>query len=306
MKKNLILSMLMLAASIFSASAQIKYSDGSVKINGAEQKLSYKLTAKDWNGTYLTCKDSNYFQVDVTPDNPRIAGTGNQVVFFNTETSTFNSIQVANVYNYSDARAKENIQDVQSGLNTVSQLRPVTYEWKQNYIKVDSLRHLTPAGPWESEKPQLGFLAQDMEKVIPDIVMSDNHGFKVVNYMALIPVLVKAVQELQEIVDNQATVIEQLKSSSGSMTQAQNGNKIVKCTTDGSNNLLTVSTELANDASNPKLLISSTTGDKEKTINLNKYAPTVSEDVSDLHKGVHVATLYINDTPVDSKTWIKE
>lgn len=90
------------------------------------------------------------------------------------------------------------------------------------------------------------------------------------------------------------------------MAQAQNGNKIVKCTTDGSNNLLTVSTELANDASNPKLLISSTTGDKEKTINLNKYTPTVSEDVSGLHKGVHVTTLYINDMPVDSKTWIKE
>ena len=61
------------------------------------------MTANDWNGTYLTCKDSNFFQVDVTPDNPRLAGTGNQVVFFNTETSTFNSVQVANVYNYSDA-----------------------------------------------------------------------------------------------------------------------------------------------------------------------------------------------------------
>ena len=90
------------------------------------------------------------------------------------------------------------------------------------------------------------------------------------------------------------------------MAQTQNENKIVKCFTDGNNNLLTVSTELANDASNAKLLISSTTGDKEKTININKYTPTISEDVSDLHKGVYVATLYVNNTPVDSKNWIKE
>lgn len=306
MKKNLVLSVLMLVASVFSASAQIKYSDGAVKINGAEQKLSYKLTAKDWNGTYLTCKDSNYFQVDVTPDNPRIAGTGNQVVFFNTETSTFNSIQVANVYNYSDARAKENIQNVQSGLNTISQLRPVTYDWKQDCIRVDSLHNLTPVGPWDSEKSQYGFLAQDMEKVIPDIVISDNHGFKVINYIAIIPVLVKAVQELQEIVDKQATIIEQLKGSNSSTTQTLNESRIIKCSTDGGNDLLTISTELADNVSNAKIQISSATGDREKTINLSNNAPTISEDVSGLHKGIHVTTLYVNNMPVDSKNWIKE
>lgn len=210
------------------------------------------------------------------------------------------------MYNYSDARAKENIQDVQSGLNTVSQLRPVTYDWKQEYIKVDSLHNLTPVGPWKSEKQQFGFLAQDMEKVIPGIVVSDNHGFKVVNYIALIPVLVKAVQELQEIVDNQAIVIEQLKSSNTTTTQVKSGNRIVRCATDGDNNLLTVSTELVKDASNAKLLISSITGDREKTIKVDNNNSTVSEDVSSLHKGVHVATLYVNDTPVDSKNWIKE
>lgn len=46
MKKNLVISLIMLVAGISSASAQIKYSDGSVKINGAGQKLSYKMTAK--------------------------------------------------------------------------------------------------------------------------------------------------------------------------------------------------------------------------------------------------------------------
>lgn len=185
MKKNLALSVLMIVVAIFSSNAQIKYSNGALKINGAQQKLSYKMSANDWNGTYLTCKDGNFFQVDVTPDNPRLAGTGNQVVFFNTETSTFNSIQVANVYNYSDARAKENVKDLQSGLNTVAQLRPVTYDWRQDIIKVDSLQNLIPAGPNEMEKTQYGFLAQDMEKVIPDIVESNDRGFKMINYVWL-------------------------------------------------------------------------------------------------------------------------
>ena len=56
-------------------------SGGSLKVNGVKQKNLYTLTADKWNGTYYTCKDSNFFQIDVTPQNPRIAGTGDNVVF---------------------------------------------------------------------------------------------------------------------------------------------------------------------------------------------------------------------------------
>lgn len=98
-----------------SSMAQIKYSGGNICINEASKNTFYGLSIDKWPGMYWTCKGHNFFQLDVTPINPRIAGTGNQVVFFNTATSTFNSIQVANVYNYSDERAKKNIH----GLNSV-------------------------------------------------------------------------------------------------------------------------------------------------------------------------------------------
>lgn len=47
-----------------------------------------------------------FFQIDVSPAATRLASHYDQVVFYNTKTNNFNSIQVKNVYNYSDARSK--------------------------------------------------------------------------------------------------------------------------------------------------------------------------------------------------------
>jgi hypothetical protein len=95
----------------------------------------------------------------------------------------------------SDARDKENIIEIENGLDKVMQLRPVTYQWKE--------------GPDRSF--QLGLIAQEVQEIIPGVVRStnfvrDEEGNVTeepterlgMNYAALTPVLIKAVQELQE------------------------------------------------------------------------------------------------------------
>lgn len=47
------------------------------------------------NTGYWISYENKFFQIDLTPANPRLAGTGDQVVFYNTNTRTFNDIQVA-------------------------------------------------------------------------------------------------------------------------------------------------------------------------------------------------------------------
>ena len=48
----------------------------------------------------------------------------------------------------------------------------------------------------ESEKQKIGLLAQDIEKVFPELV-SESHGVKSVNYQGLVPVLINALKEQQ-------------------------------------------------------------------------------------------------------------
>jgi hypothetical protein len=83
----------------------------------------------------------------------------------------------------SDARLKENIQPLDYGLQTVAQLRPVSYRWKDN-----------PAGD-----AHLGFLAQEVQALIPEAVHDAGNGQPLgMQYSELIPVLVKAIQEQEE------------------------------------------------------------------------------------------------------------
>lgn len=83
--------------------------------------------------------------------------------------------------NTSDARMKKNIQPINYGLQTVMQLKPVSFEWIKG----------TP-------QTNLGFIAQDILKVVPEaIVQPENNGTLGLKYSELIPVLTKAIQEQQ-------------------------------------------------------------------------------------------------------------
>lgn len=172
-----------------SVNAQIKYtSDGKLTVGNTTPYEFYHQTVFG-NGMYFKCKTGNFFQIDVTPAATRLASHLNQVVFYNTKTSTFNSIQVQNVYNYSDARAKTNIQTLSTGLGleVISKLRPVDYFFKDEYREKFS----------KSSPKEIGLLAQEVEAVLPNAVITDDEGKKLINYTALIPVLIEAVQTLQ-------------------------------------------------------------------------------------------------------------
>ena len=88
-----------------------------------------------------------------------------------------------NVTAYSDERLKDNIQTLESGLDKVNQLRGVTY-----------LR---------DEKENIGVVAQEVEKILPQIVLTadDEMGTKSVDYSRLTAVLIEAVKELSQKIE---------------------------------------------------------------------------------------------------------
>ena len=107
----------------------------------------------------------------------------------------------------SDERTKENIVSSNDGLNVISALRPVRFDFKEGF--------------GNGKQNQLGFIAQEMEQVFPEAVdewgESDDPDkpYKSVGSGTLIPVLVKAIQELKATVDAQAAEITALKTKVG-------------------------------------------------------------------------------------------
>lgn len=84
------------------------------------------------------------------------------------------------VFTNSDRRLKDNISPIVNGLEKVDKLQGVSFDWK------------------DPNKKDLGFIAQDVKEVLPEIVSEDKQGILNINYNGIIPVLVEAIKELQQ------------------------------------------------------------------------------------------------------------
>jgi Chaperone of endosialidase/YadA head domain repeat (2 copies) len=95
----------------------------------------------------------------------------------------------------SDRRLKKDINNIKYGLNTIMELRPVSYKWKKG-----------------NQNLNLGLIAQEVQKLIPEVVDVGNDKDKTLGmkYTELIPVLIKAIQEQQKIIEQQETKNQQL------------------------------------------------------------------------------------------------
>jgi len=191
MKKKA-LSLILFLFVALSVNAQIKYDSNGKLVVGPTSQFSFYPTTV-YGSMYFLQNGGHFFQIDLTPAATRLASHYDQVVFYNTQTSAFNSIQVKNVYNYSDVRAKTNIQTLstnQNSINKVLLLRPVSYNFKNNTN--------TTEYKVGGNGKEMGLIAQEVEQVLPNTVMTDPDGNKLINYTAIIPVLINAIQELNE------------------------------------------------------------------------------------------------------------
>jgi len=101
----------------------------------------------------------------------------------------------------SDVNYKMDITPYNNGLETILALDGVYYYWQP----MDNYEAVVGGGSFDNSR-QVGFIAQDVEVVIPEIVNTDEHG-KVVNYDLLVPVLVEAIQEQQAQLDSLKEVL---------------------------------------------------------------------------------------------------
>jgi len=122
--------------------------------------------------------------------------------------------------NFSDKRLKKNIQRVNRSLSKVLSLNPSQYEYK-----IKEKNHINLA-----TGIQIGFVAQEVEKVIPELVSTDQHVFRLneesddgedksiteeiksINYIGFIPILTGAIQEQQVIINKQEKQIDDLSN----------------------------------------------------------------------------------------------
>lgn len=96
-------------------------------------------------------------------------------------------IVTGSIYNTSDERLKEYINKIKDeSVDKLFTLNPILFSYKNDYKK----------------KTHYGILAQDVEKVFPELVEDNNvSGYKTVNYQELIPIILAKMKKMQHEID---------------------------------------------------------------------------------------------------------
>jgi len=99
---------------------------------------------------------------------------------------------------FSDQRLKENIQKIKNATHKIKKIRAANFDWNKNQKIYNG--------------HDIGLIAQDIEKVIPEAVSDRENGFKGVQYHKVIPLLVASIREKQNKINNLKKKIERLKN----------------------------------------------------------------------------------------------
>lgn len=93
----------------------------------------------------------------------------------------------------SDKRLKNNIKPLSKSINLIKKLKPVTFKWKKDIFNKNM-----------SNKKDVGFIAQELEEILPLCVKNvniNNDSYKYLKHERIIPYLVNTIQELIERVE---------------------------------------------------------------------------------------------------------
>lgn len=134
-----------------------------------------------------------------------------------------NNIAVA-----SDSRFKTDITPLESSLQTITSLSPVSYKLLPRFntetmdipssgLTEKELRDIEYFNKFhkslENDGPHFGFIAQEVKEIYPELVHTDKDGYMYIDYIGMIPLLVNAIGELN-------SQIEELKAENSELNQA--------------------------------------------------------------------------------------
>ncbi|MCG3198482.1 MAG: hypothetical protein GHCLOJNM_02984 [bacterium] len=122
-----------------------------------------------------------------------LLNSSQQTIQLNATNGTVNAIDVVET---SDAALKENVEDIDGALEKILELRGVSFDWKS---------------PDYPEGAQLGLIAQEVERVYPELVHEGTNGYKALDYSKLMAPMIEALKEMNAKVEQQAAQIDSLR-----------------------------------------------------------------------------------------------
>lgn len=228
--------------------------------------------------------------------------------------------RVGSIIYDSDKRYKENIKPMKDDLDKLKKLKPVSYQYKEKEVAPNDTSSVADetlsVNSRRKKRERMGFVAQDFQKIYPELVYEDEKGYLGIDYVSLIPVLVETLQEQQKQIDKLERKVKRKKGKDKNARTAASDLPSVDQVLDSETvlyqnrpNPFSESTEidlaLAEDAGDAYLYVYDMQGTQQKKYPVQgKGKTSVVIRGSELSAGMYMYALVVGNEVIDTKKMI--
>lgn len=270
--------------------------------------------------------------------------SGDTIFYYDTDRGNdfhFNcNVLASNIAVASDSRFKTDITPLESSLQNITSLSPVSYKllprFGENAVGGSGASEAIPAGALsekelrdieyfnkfhqslENDGPHFGFLAQEVKEIYPELVHTDGNGYMYIDYIGMIPLLVNAIGELNEQIAQLKADNDELNQSV-MMAQQQRGidypssqiaddffrNALYQNNPNPFSTSTTIKMSLRSDVEQAAIYIFDMQGSMLKTIPVtDRGNVSVNIEGGDLNPGMYIYSLIADGKEIASKRMI--
>lgn len=225
------------------------------------------------------------------------------------------NIRVNTTIYTSDERSKENITDLTFDSNILYNLRGVQYFLK-NQNSGSTLHATETLNPnkkvgdpiIEENRKHFGFIAQEVQNVLPELVYEDKEGYLGIDYISFIPILLEELKRHKSYIENIELELKNLKQTERSLSSIQYDDTFAKLFQNYPNpytSITTIKVYLSSTISNAYIYIYDMQGTQIKSYKISNRENTEIEIIgSDLQPGMYMYSLIADGNIFDTKTMI--
>ncbi|MDE6551676.1 MAG: tail fiber domain-containing protein [Muribaculaceae bacterium] len=291
---------------IISPTFQVKYSTGSIAF-GATGSASIS-----GGGTLgsLSLSSNNLIEFNI--------GNTKQVVRLNPIDNTFTSqydIKAPSFLTTSDARLKKNVTSLSDSFGKLMDVNAVSYNLaspSSAKASEEATKNSAANTAIKDDRTHFGFIAQEIQKIYPNLVVEDEEGILAIDYTGFIPLLVEAYKDLSDKVKEQEEIIIGLSKQNGPnfMPASVNGLADQKAVLKQNkpnpfNTSTSIECTVPQNVASAFICVYDLQGKQVLKIDIRERGDVVNViDASSLVPGMYIYSLIANGTEIDSKRMI--
>ncbi len=238
--------------------------------------------------------------------------------FFHGDVGVTGYITAATLITPSDYRLKNDIKSVSNScLDKVLDMNIVEFKYKQREFKSIASTDSVEAKPvvWYDEESSIvknkhyGLIAQELQEIYPDLVIEGQDGFLGVNYLEIIPLLIRSIQELNAKVEQYENGNAPIQKTQARTTDVTDIDAVVTTLYQNTPNPFTESTlircDVADDVVKADLYIYNMNGEQITEYSVTERGETsVTIDGGSLSAGMYLYALIADGQVIDTKRMI--